>query len=106
MMIEWSSDKVSVTISKLSVYFSHIICCFHLHCAELCLTNANVNAPLTHFFGFYKVTVAVKARPVISRFDISRTYTPTSREHLRTKVTLDFHLTFGTNGGNLGSESK
>ena len=32
--------------------------------------------------------------------------TPTSRKHLRTKVTPDFHLTYSKNGGNLGSESK
>ena len=30
----------------------------------------------------------------------------TSRKHLRTKVTPDFHLTYSTNGGNLGSGSK
>ena len=30
----------------------------------------------------------------------------TSRKHLRTKVTPDFHLTYSKNGGNLGSESK
>ena len=30
----------------------------------------------------------------------------TSRKHLRTKVTSDFHLTYCKNGGNLGSESK
>ena len=29
-----------------------------------------------------------------------------SRKHLRTKVTPDFHLTYSKNGGNLGSESK
>ena len=30
----------------------------------------------------------------------------TSRKHLRTKVTPDFHLTYSKNRGNLGSESK
>ena len=29
-----------------------------------------------------------------------------SRKHLCTKVTPDFHLTYSKNGGNLGSESK
>ena len=29
-----------------------------------------------------------------------------SRKHLRTKVTPDFHLTYSKNGGNLGSGSK
>ena len=29
-----------------------------------------------------------------------------SRKHLRTKVTPDFHLTYSKNGGNLVSESK
>ena len=29
----------------------------------------------------------------------------TSRKHLRTKVTPDFHLTYSKNGGNLGSGS-
>ena len=29
----------------------------------------------------------------------------TSRKHLRTKVTPDFHLTYSKTGGNLGSES-
>ena len=29
-----------------------------------------------------------------------------SRKHLRTKVTPDFHLTYSKNRGNLGSESK
>ena len=32
--------------------------------------------------------------------------TDSSRKHLRTKVTPDFHLTYSKNGGNLGSESK
>ena len=32
--------------------------------------------------------------------------TLSSRKHLRTKVTPDFHLTYSKNGGNLGSESK
>ena len=31
---------------------------------------------------------------------------PTSRIHLRTKVTPDFHLTYSKNGENLGSGSK
>ena len=31
---------------------------------------------------------------------------PTSRKHLRTKVTPDFHLKYSKTGGNLGSESK
>ena len=30
----------------------------------------------------------------------------TSRKHLHTKVTPDFHLTYSKNGGNLGSKSK
>ena len=30
----------------------------------------------------------------------------TSRKHLSTQVTPDFHLKYSTNGGNLGSESK
>ena len=30
----------------------------------------------------------------------------TSQKHLRTKMTPDFHLTYSTNWGNLGSESK
>ena len=30
----------------------------------------------------------------------------TSRKHLHTKVTPDFHLTYSKNGGNTGSESK
>ena len=30
----------------------------------------------------------------------------TSRKHLHTKVTPDFHLTYSKNGGNLGSVSK
>ena len=29
-----------------------------------------------------------------------------SRKHLRTKMTPDFHLTYSKNGGNPGSESK
>ena len=33
-------------------------------------------------------------------------YQGSSREHLRTKVTPDFHLTYSKNGGNLGSKSK
>ena len=33
-------------------------------------------------------------------------YYISSRKHLRTKVTPDFHLTYSQNGGNLGSESK
>ena len=41
----------------------------------LCLTNVNVNAPLSQFNGFCKPIVAEKACPVIYRFDISHTYT-------------------------------
>ena len=41
----------------------------------LCFTNVNVNAPLTHFYGFCNVTVAEKAFPFIYSFDISRTCT-------------------------------
>ena len=55
---EWSSDKVLITVRKFSVYSPHIIRCFHLFYAFLCFTNVEVNAPLTHLFGFCKVTVA------------------------------------------------
>ena len=40
-----------------------------------CLTNVKLNAPLTEFYGFFKVTFAGKACPVIYRFDKSRTCT-------------------------------
>ena len=33
---EWSSDKVSVTVSKYGVYFSHVIRCFYLHHTVFC----------------------------------------------------------------------
>ena len=49
---EWSNDKISVTMSKLSVYFPHTIRCFHLHHSVLCSNNVNKNAPLTYFYGF------------------------------------------------------
>ena len=69
-MREWLSDKVSVT--KKSVYFPQIIRCFHLHFAVLGLTNVIVNAQLAHIYGFFKITVADKACPIISIFGISR----------------------------------
>ena len=77
MKREWSYDKVSVTVSKLSVYFPLKIRCFQLHDVVLCLSNVNVNAPLTQFYGFCKVTFADKACTVIViyAFDISRTCT-------------------------------
>ena len=74
-MREWPSDKVSVTVSKLSIYFPHIIRCFHLHYAMLCLTNVNVDAPLTQVCGFCNVTYVGKSFPVLYRFDKSRTCT-------------------------------
>ena len=54
LMKELSSDKVSVTVSKLSVYFTHTCTmrCFHLHYAVPYLTNVNLNVPLTNFYGF------------------------------------------------------
>ena len=39
---------------------------FSLHHAVLCLTNANINAPLTHFSGFCKIPVDEGARHVIN----------------------------------------
>ena len=48
---------------------------FHLHYAVVYLANVNVKAPLAHFYGSCKVTIAEKAFPVIFRFDISRTCT-------------------------------
>ena len=68
LMRAWPSDKVSVTVSKLSVYFKHTVRCIHLHDAVLCLTKVNTNAPLTQFYGFFKVTFADKACHVIYRF--------------------------------------
>ena len=65
--------KISVTVSKLSVYFPHIIHYFYLHYAVLCLTNVNV--PLTHSYGFCNVTVVEKAFPVIFRLNVPRTCT-------------------------------
>ena len=49
-----------------------MIDCFHLHHAVLCLTNVNVNVPLTQFYVFFKVTFAGKACHVIYRLDKSR----------------------------------
>ena len=66
-------DTVSITVSKLSIDIPLIIRRFHLHHAVLCLTNVNINDPLTHFYGFCKVIITVKAWPVISGFDLSRT---------------------------------
>ena len=53
----------------------YYIRCLNLYHAVPCLTNVNINASLTHFFGFCKVTVSEKACPVIPRFDISHTCT-------------------------------
>ena len=75
LLREWSSDKFSATVSTLSVYFPHITRSFHLHSTVLCLTNVNLNDPLTRFYGFCKVTVAEKACTVITRFDISHSCT-------------------------------
>ena len=41
----------------------------------LCVTNVNVNAPLTHIYDFCEVIFADKARPVINIFDKSRACT-------------------------------
>ena len=57
-MKQWSSDKVLVTIRKLSVDYQHIISCLSLHYAALCLTNVNINRPLLYFYGFRKVSVS------------------------------------------------
>ena len=67
--------KVSVTVCNLFVNFLHITHCFHLHQHELCLSNININAPVAHFYGFCKVTVAKKTCLVIFGFDVSRTFT-------------------------------
>ena len=75
LMREWSSDKISITVSKFSVNFPHIICCFYLHYAELGLTNVNLNVPLTHFCVFCKVCILEKTCPVVKMFDSPRTCT-------------------------------
>ena len=49
--------------------------CLHLHHVVLHLTNFNINAPLTQFYGFCKVSVAEKAFSVIYMFDLSRVCT-------------------------------
>ena len=61
--------------SHVSAYFPHIILCFHLHYGVLCLTNVNVNAPLTQLYGFCKVTSEAKSCHVIYRFVKSHTCT-------------------------------
>ena len=59
-----SAEKVSVTVSMLSVYFPHAIRCFYLQHAVLCCTKVNISAPLTPCFGFFTATVAVKVNSV------------------------------------------
>ena len=41
-------------------------------------------------------------RPISNRNGLVRDLITPSREHLRTKVTPDLHLTYSKNGGNLG----
>ena len=60
------------TISKLSVYCSLIILCFHWCHGVLCLTYANGNNPQIQFYGFCKVIAVKKACPVIFRLDMCR----------------------------------
>ena len=57
-MREWSSDKVSVTVS-LPAYNSSIGLLYSLN-------SVNVSVPLTHFYGFCKVTFADKVWVYIS----------------------------------------
>ena len=47
------NDEGSIAVSKFNAYFLHITG-FHLHSAEISLTNVNVNIPLTQFNGFSK----------------------------------------------------
>ena len=82
--------KFSVTVSKLSVYFSHTFHYFYLHYAVLCLTNANV--PLTHSYGFCNVTVVEKACPVIFRLNVSRTCTNDTNSIALSEVNCLFFL--------------
>ena len=67
--------KFRLQLANKVLNVPHIIRYFHLHYAILCLTNVNVNAPLTNFYGFCKVTIVEKACLVIYRFDLSRTCT-------------------------------
>ena len=53
-----------------------------------------------------KTTAALSTLKPIWRDKIISLASKPSRKHLRTKVTPDFLLTYSTNGGNLGSESK
>ena len=55
-MIKWSSDKVYVTVSKFGVHSRHVIRCFLLHYAVLCLANVNINTIPAYFYGILKVS--------------------------------------------------
>ena len=51
-MREWSSGKVSVTVSKFNAYYPHITGCFHLKIyAVFSMTNVNVTSHWHNFTG-------------------------------------------------------
>ena len=67
--------KFLLQLTSSTHIFPQIICCFHLHFAELCLSYVNLNVPLTHFCVFCEVSVVKKACPVAKLFDLPRTCT-------------------------------
>ena len=56
LIIRWSSDKVEVTVNTFGVHSRHVIRCFPLHYAVLCLPNVNINTLPAYFYGVWKVS--------------------------------------------------
>ena len=74
-MIEWSSDKVYVTVYKFGFHSQHVIGCFLLHYAVFRLANVNIIILPAYFYGIWKVSFPKKACSDVSRFIISRIFT-------------------------------
>ena len=74
-MIKWSSDKVYVTGNKFGVHSRHVIRCFLLHYAVLCLANVNINTYQRTSTVSEKSVFPKKAYPDVSRLTLSSIFT-------------------------------
>ena len=75
LMIQWSSDKVKVTVNKFGIHFRHVIRCFLFHYNVFCLANVNINYLPAYIYGIWKSVFPKKACFDVSRFILSRIFT-------------------------------
>ena len=74
-MINWSSDKVKVTVNKFGIHSWHVMRCFLLHYAGCCLANVSIKPNLRISTVYEKSVFPKKACSDVSRFILSRMFT-------------------------------